>query len=98
MAAIVGLALFVFTLLRVKFINPIFMESGEGITWGVALVVAGALFATIVVAKALGCAMPMLAKKLGLDPALMASPMITTVVDMSSLFIYFTIAKAVLKI
>jgi len=40
----------------------------------------------------------MLAKKLNLDPALMASPMITTVVDMSSLFIYFNIAKLVLHI
>ncbi len=89
-ALIVGAVLFVFTLLRVRFIN--------GAVWSVAFVVAAALFCTIMLAKALGCAMPMLAKRLGLDPALMASPMITTVVDMSSLFIYFTIAKAVLKI
>ena len=89
-ALIVGAVLFVFTLLRVRFIN--------GAVWPVAFVVAAALFCTIMLAKALGCAMPMLAKRLGLDPALMASPMITTVVDMSSLFIYFTIAKAVLKI
>ena len=89
-AILVGTVLFVFTLCRVRFIN--------GAEWNVAFVVAMALFCTIVLAKALGCAMPMLAKRLGLDPALMASPMITTVVDMSSLFIYFTIAKAVLKI
>ena len=89
-AVIVGAVLFVFTLLRVRFIN--------GAAWPVAFVVAAALFCTIMLAKALGCAMPMLAKRMGLDPALMASPMITTVVDMSSLFIYFTIAKAVLKI
>ena len=97
-AIIVGAVLFVFTLFRVKFINPLFMTDGDGITWSVAFVVAAALFGTIVLAKALGCAMPMLAKRLKLDPALMASPMITTVVDMSSLFIYFSIAKAVLKI
>ncbi len=97
-AVIVGAVLFVFTLFRVKFINPLFMEDGSGITWAVAFVVAAALFGTIMLAKALGCAMPMLAKRLKLDPALMASPMITTVVDMSSLFIYFSIAKAVLKI
>ncbi len=89
-AIIVGAVLFAFTLLRVRFIN--------GAAWPVAFVVAAALFCTIMLAKALGCAMPMLAKRMGLDPALMASPMITTVVDMSSLFIYFTIAKAVLKI
>ena len=89
-ALIVGAVLFVFTLFRVRFIN--------GAAWPVSFVVAAALFCTIMLAKALGCAMPMLAKRLGLDPALMASPMITTVVDMSSLFIYFTIAKAVLKI
>ena len=89
-ALIVGVVLFAFTICRVRFIN--------GAEWGVAFVVAAALFCTIVLAKALGCAMPMLAKRLGLDPALMASPMITTVVDMSSLFIYFTIARAVLKI
>ncbi len=97
-AVIVGVVLFVFTLFRVKFINPLFMTDGDGITWAVAFVVAAALFGTIMLAKALGCAMPMLAKRLKLDPALMASPMITTVVDMSSLFIYFSIAKAVLKI
>ena len=97
-AIIVGAVLFVFTLFRVKFVNPLFMEDGSGITWAVAFVVASALFGTIMLAKALGCAMPMLAKRLKLDPALMASPMITTVVDMSSLFIYFSIAKAVLKI
>ena len=89
-AVIVGVVLFAFTICRVRFIN--------GAEWGVAFVVAAALFCTIVLAKALGCAMPMLAKRLGLDPALMASPMITTVVDMSSLFIYFSIARAVLKI
>ena len=89
-ALIVGAVLFVFTLCRVRFVN--------GAAWNVAVVVAGALFCTIILAKALGCAMPMLAKKLKLDPALMASPMITTVVDMSSLFIYFNIAKLVLHI
>ena len=97
-ALIVGAVLFVFTLCRVKFINPLFMTDGSEISWPVAFVVAGALFCTIMLAKALGCAMPMLAKKLKLDPALMASPMITTVVDMSSLFIYFNIAKLVLHI
>ena len=42
--------------------------------------------------------MPMLARKLGLDPALMASPLITTIVDMASLSIYFTIATVMLPV
>ncbi len=89
-ALVVGAVLFVFTLLRVRFVN--------GAEWAVALVVALALFCTIILAKCLGCCMPMLAKKLKMDPALMASPMITTIVDMSSLAIYFTIAKLVLRL
>ena len=89
-ALIVGLVLFAFTMLRVRFVN--------GADWSVAFVVSSALLCTIVLAKALGCAMPMLAKRLGLDPALMASPLITTIVDMASLTIYFTIASAVLKL
>ena len=93
-AIIVGAALFVFTLLRVKYVNALFMNIE--IKWSVAFVVATALFFTIMLAKALGCIMPMLAKKLKLDPALMASPLITTMVDMASLFVYFSIATAVL--
>lgn len=89
-AVIVGAMLFAFTLARVRLLNT---ED-----WGVAFVVAGALFCTIILAKCLGCCMPMLAKKLNLDPALMASPLITTVVDMSSLLIYFSIAKVILHI
>ena len=51
---------------------------------------------TIFVAKCVGCTLPMLAKKLGFDPAVMASPFITTIVDALSLLIYFGIASAVL--
>ena len=93
-AVVVGIVLFVFTFFRVRFVNATGLEH----PWLVSLVVAGALFCTIILAKCLGCCMPMLAKKLKLDPALMASPLITTVVDMSSLLIYFSIAKLILKI
>ncbi len=93
-AIVVGIVLFAFTFFRVRFVNA----SGLEHPWLVSLVVAGALFCTIILAKCLGCCMPMLAKKLKLDPALMASPLITTVVDMSSLLIYFSIAKLILKI
>ena len=60
------------------------------------LVVSLTLIATVVVAKIVGCALPVAAKKIGLDPAVMASPFITTIVDAVSLLIYFAIASIVL--
>ena len=60
------------------------------------LVVSLTLVATVVVAKIVGCALPVAAKRLGLDPAVMASPFITTIVDAVSLLIYFGIASAML--
>ena len=60
------------------------------------LVVSLTLIATVVVAKIVGCALPVAAKRLGLDPAVMASPFITTIVDAVSLLIYFGIASAML--
>ena len=60
------------------------------------IVVSLTLVATVVVAKIVGCALPVAAKKIGLDPAVMASPFITTIVDAVSLLIYFAIASAIL--
>jgi magnesium transporter len=59
----------------------------------VALVVALTLCATVICAKVIGCVLPILAKILKLDPAVMASPFITTIVDAVSLLVYFGIAK-----
>lgn len=56
------------------------------------LVVTLTLFITIVFAKLMGCLLPMLAKRLHFDPALMASPMLTTIVDAFALIVYFSIA------
>ena len=56
------------------------------------------LVMTVILAKTIGCTLPMLAKKLNLDPAIMAAPLITTIVDACSLLIYFRIACAFLKI
>ncbi len=53
---------------------------------------------TVLLAKAVGCTLPMVAKKLGFDPAVMASPFITTIVDAMSLLVYFGIAKALLGV
>ena len=64
----------------------------------VALVVCVTLLSTIVVAKLVGCILPMVAKRIGFDPAVMASPFITTIVDAISLIVYFKIAVMVLGI
>lgn len=62
------------------------------------IVVCITLFATVIVAKLIGCILPILAKKIGFDPAVMASPFITTIVDAISLFIYFRTAIVILGI
>ena len=62
----------------------------------VALAVSLTLAVTVTIAKFIGCTLPMLAKKLGFDPAVMASPFITTVVDALSLLTFFSIAKAII--
>lgn len=66
------------------------------ITMAVAAVVCVTLVATVFLAKLVGCSLPILAKRLGFDPAVMASPFITTIVDALSLFIYLQVATAVL--
>ena len=64
----------------------------------IALVVSITLFASVVVAKLVGCSLPILAKRLKLDPAVMASPFITTIVDAISLMIYFSVATLLLHL
>lgn len=64
----------------------------------VALCVSISLFCTVVVAKLIGCFLPIIAKKIGFDPAVMASPFITTLVDALSLIVFFNIATGILGI
>lgn len=66
--------------------------------WRLALISSGTLLCTVLLSKTLGCSLPMLAKRLKLDPALMAAPLITTIVDCCAVFIYFAIASAALGI
>lgn len=61
------------------------------------LVVCITLLFTVIVAKIVGCVMPILAKRIGFDPAVMASPFITTAVDAISLVIYFSVAMFLLE-
>ena len=72
------------------------MLGNEDVTCLVALVVCATMALTVLVAKVIGCVLPMLAKKVGFDPAVMASPFITTIVDALSLLIYFGIASVLL--
>lgn len=64
----------------------------------VALVVCLTLFVTVVAAKFVGCSLPVIASKIGFDPAVMASPFITTIVDALSLIVYFNIAQILMKL
>ena len=70
----------------------------DKVTIPVAAVVCLTLMAAVLIAKIVGCILPMLAKKIGFVPAVMASPFITTIVDALSLLIYFRIATLVLHI
>lgn len=66
------------------------------ITLMIDLVVCLTLFAAVIIAKLIGCLLPMIAKRLGFDPAVMASPFITTIVDALALLAYFEIAVLIL--
>lgn len=68
----------------------------DRVTFLVATVVCLTLIITMIIAKLIGCILPMLAKKIGFDPAVMASPFITTIVDACSLLVYFNIASLLL--
>ena len=89
-AVMLGIVLALINFLRITFLTSY--------SWQVGAVVSAAMFCTIVIAKAIGCTLPILAKTIHLDPALMASPLITTLVDAASLTILFTIATTVFKI
>ena len=65
---------------------------------GLAVVIACSLMGTVIMAKLVGCTLPLLAKKVNLDPAIMASPLITTLVDTFSILIYFNIATVLLRL
>lgn len=68
------------------------------ITVSVAMTVSLTLVLVVIVAKIVGCTLPILAKRVGFDPAVMASPFITTIIDAVSLLIYFNIAASILSI
>lgn len=90
-----GATLGVVTFIKVILVDKLLLQN-DAITVWVALAVALSLAATIIVSKIFGATLPLLAKKIGLDPAVMASPLITTLVDAVSLLLYFLVAGLVL--
>ena len=86
-----GIFVGIATFLKVVLVDR-FLLGNPDVTVLVALAVAVSLAVTIIFAKLIGAMLPILAKKLGFDPAVMASPFITTLVDAASLLIYFFVA------
>ena len=96
-ALLCGTVLSVLCFGKVLLIDHLLMNNPD-VSLMVALTVGLTLAVTVLCAKIVGCTLPLLAKKLGFDPAVMASPFITTIVDALSLLVYFGIGTTLLKI
>ncbi len=99
-ALLCGIVLSAVNFVRV-FVMKYYFSGGEyalHTTLSIAFTVSLALLITVIVAKSIGCLLPIAAKKIGFDPAIMASPLITTVVDCFSLLVYFNVAQAVFHV
>ena len=96
-AVLCGVTLAVVCFAKILLIDRLLMGK-ESITLMVNGVICLALCVTVLIAKVVGCSLPLLAKRLGFDPAVMASPFITTIVDALSLLVYFLFAKMLLGV
>ena len=94
-ALLCGVCLAGANFVKMMLVDRMLMHNPQ-VTVSVALVVCLTLMCTVVCAKIVGCTLPMAAEKIGIDPAVMAAPFITTVVDALSLLIYFAIATEIL--
>lgn len=92
-----GVALAVVNFLKMILIDRLLMQNPE-VTVTVSLVVSLTMIITVFCAKLIGAVLPLVAKKLGADPAVMASPFITTITDALTLVVYFTIASSLLNL
>ena len=86
-----GLSLGAVAFVKVMLVDRLIMNNTDITAW-VALAVSVTLALTVLIAKMIGASLPLLAKRIGFDPAVMASPLITTLVDAVSLIVYFLIA------
>ena len=96
-AVLCAVSLAVVNFLKIQLVD-VWLMHNTSVTVTVNLVICITLAFTIICAKLVGCTLPLLAKKLGFDPAVMASPFITTIVDALSLLIYFQVARLLLGI
>lgn len=96
-AVLCGAVLSVACFGKIMLVDRLLMGN-EGVTVFVAAVVCLTMLVTVTVAKLVGCMLPMAAKRLGFDPAVMASPFITTIVDALSLLVYFLFAQTLLGV
>lgn len=92
-----GAAMALVTFLKILLVDCLLLHT-EGVTAAVALVVALTLLVAVLIAKIVGCTLPLVAQRIGFDPAVMASPFITTIVDAISLLTYFRIACILLPL
>lgn len=92
-----GVCLAVACFAKIVVVDMLLLKS-ESVSYMVAFVVCATMAVTVCLAKIVGSTLPLLAKKLGFDPAVMASPIITTIVDFLSLLVYFAFATAMLGI
>lgn len=96
-AILCGISLAVAAFIKIHVIDGLLLHT-NGLTLPVCIVVCLTLGVTVVLAKIIGCTLPLVAKKIGFDPAVMASPFITTIVDAVSLLVYFGFATVLLNI
>ncbi len=94
-AVLCGVALSALCFCKIMLVDRLLLGNSD-ITALTAFVVCFTMAATVLLAKVVGCTLPMAAKRVGFDPAVMASPFITTIVDALSLLVYFGIASALL--
>jgi len=94
-AVLCGVALATLCFVKIMVFDRLVLGNSD-ITVMTAFVVCLTMAVTVLVAKIVGCTLPLVAKKMGFDPAVMASPFITTIVDALSLLVYFGIANALL--
>ncbi|MBQ6927858.1 MAG: magnesium transporter [Oscillospiraceae bacterium] len=94
-AVLCGCALAALCFVKIMLFDRMLLGNTD-ITLSTAFVVCFTMALTVLIAKIVGCSLPMAAKKVGFDPAVMASPFITTIVDALSLLVYFGIASALL--
>lgn len=96
-AALCALVLSALCFIKVMLVDRLLMGNASVTVW-VDVTVCLTLGVTVLVAKIVGCSLPLIAKRLGFDPAVMASPFITTIVDAMSLLLYFFFAKLLLGV